>query len=145
MTTMEISSIKNKCKILSHKKLQQNQGMNKTHSSLMAYLPLQRIIICKYIIANKSKCVNAKCISFMHFYLIRLHHLLIFDIDRSVLVSVRRSLWFHCIKFKYIWKMYNYLRYKYLINFEMHCIWSIIQVIKWSIYDSSRKIFCFIV
>ena len=63
MTTMEISSIKNKCKILSHKKLRRNQGTNKTHSSLMAYLPLQRIIICKYIIANKSKCVKCQ----MHF------------------------------------------------------------------------------
>ena len=122
MTTMVICSIKNKCKILRHKKLRRNQGMNKTHSSLMAYLPLQRIIICKYIIANKSKCVNAKCIFFMqvHFYLILLHHLLIFDIDRSVVISVRRSLWFYCIKFKYIWKMYNDSRYIYLINFEMH-------------------------
>ena len=113
--------------------------MNKTHSSLMAYLPLQRIIICKYIIANKSKCVNAKCISFMHFYLILLHHLLIFDIDRSVVISFRRSLWFYCIKFKYIWKMYNYSRYIYLINFEMHDMYYNMRTIVYEFGEIIRR------
>ena len=52
------------------------------------YLQLQRIISCKYTIANKSKCVNAKCTYLCISIITLLRHLLILKIDRSFALSV---------------------------------------------------------